>query len=55
VQSVSDLVSARALVHTQVTQHLQQASEDMARYANASRRDIQFAVGDKVWLKTDHL
>ena len=55
VQSVQDLVSARSQVHTQVKANLQKATADMARYANARRRDVTFAAADLVWLKTDHL
>ena len=38
-------------VHAAVTK----ASEYMASYANRSRRDLSYCVGDYVWLSSEHL
>ena len=38
-------------VHAAVTK----ASEYMAWYANHSRRDLSYRVGDYVWLSSEHL
>lgn len=52
--AVDFAVNHRSIID-QALLRISQAQERQARYANARRRDVSFAVGDKVWLSTVNL
>ncbi|WVZ93720.1 hypothetical protein U9M48_039677 [Paspalum notatum var. saurae] len=53
-QSVDDMLSERDLFLREVRERLLQAQEHARRYYDAHHRDLEFAVGDWVWLRLLH-
>jgi hypothetical protein len=45
----------RKSLQLQVQQSLKDSQDRMARMANRARRELSFAVGDRVWLSTKNL
>ena len=55
VESVAHRLERMTLVNHTVRAAVTKASEYMAQYANCSRRALSYAVGDYVWLSSEHL
>ena len=55
VQSVDDLIRSRQISLQDAKKNIIDANEASSKQANKHRRDIEFAVGDYVYLKTSNI